>query len=521
MSKKPVLYFNLLVVLALLLSACAGAATQAPPKAEEPTSAPAEGEPTQAPEPAEEELEPVKLSWILDGATPTDADAMMEYLNNLPQLKAINTTVEITWIDWGAYNEKTQLMFAGGEECDLIFTSNWANDYISGVRNGNYVALDDLLPKYAPKLWEDVSEVAWNMSRVEGMIYAIPNQQLWYGARGVLVRKDIAEKYGLDINAIDSYDDITPFLAKIKEGEPQLGDRIVHGLGPTGGGNLGYDAASGYGFIKQGDTTRKVVNPPETPEYREAVEMVYGWSQAGYLPKEIVEYSDADEARKAGFYPFKLHVAKPGVDAEEKAMNGYDWLYKSLEKPVLNYIIPTMTGICATSKNPERALMLFELFWFDEQVYNTLAKGLEGKHWEWVDQAKKVIGFPEGVDSTNSGYNINTDWMFGNQFIAYYLDPNQVGAWEETKKINGEADFPMPGPFVFDSTPVQAELTALQTVDTEFSQSLEYGLVDPDDPEKGIDAWVAAQKAAGLEKVLAEVQKQLDAFVAANPEMFK
>jgi hypothetical protein len=35
-----------------------------------------------------------------------------------------------------------------------------------------------------------------------------------------------------------------------------------------------------------------------------------------------------------------------------------------------------------------------------------------------------------------------------------------------------------------------------------------------------VNAWLQAQKDAGLDKVMAELQKQLDAFVAANPDIF-
>lgn len=198
-----------------------------------------------------------------------------------------------------------------------------------------------------------------------------------------------------------------------------------------------------------------------------------------------------------------------------------DWIGEPFEKPVLGYIIPTMTGVCSTSENPERALMFFELMYTDEVVYNTVAKGLEGKHWVWVDQSKKVIGFPEGVDTSTSGYNINTDWMVGNNFLAYYLNPEQVGAWEETNEINKKAVMPMPGPFIFDPTPVQAEMAALVTVDEQYGDLLLGGLVDLDDPEKGLAAWIKAQKKAGLDKIIAEEQKQLDAFIAANPDIFK
>ncbi len=48
------------------------------------------------------------------------------------------------------------------------------------------------------------------------------------------------------------------------------------------------------------------------------------------------------------------------------------------------------------------------------------------------------------MTAETSGYNPNTDWMFGNQFNAYYRDAAQVGAWEATKEMNDTA-YPVRG----------------------------------------------------------------------------
>lgn len=518
MSKKMsrfYILFSLLLVASMILGACksaapAATATQAPTQA--------------AVEPTATSLPPVEITWILDAAgEPKDLAAVEAALNELPQVKALNVTVKLIFYDWGSYDQKTQLMFTGGETCDLIFTSSWANNYVNGAINGNYIVLDDLLPKYAPKTWSIVSKVAWTMSKVSGKIYAIPNQQLWYNAWGFQIRKDVATAYNVNLDQINSYEDLTPLMAKILADHPEWKYQLVQGGGPFTYGTMGYDGIpGGSGAIKQGDTTRKIINLNAEQIMRDRITLSRQWEQAGYAPQEVVDYATADAARKNGFYPIKLHVEKPGVSAEDKMIYGVgDWVAKPLEKPVLGYILPTMTGVCNTSKNPERALMFFDLMYSDEQVYNLVANGIEGKHWVWVDQAKKVIGFPAGLDPQNSGWNINVDWMLGNVFISYYKNPDQVGAWDETAKVNSEAVLPMTGPFVLDPTPVQAELAAMVTVDKQYGESLQAGLVDPDDPQKGIAAWIKAENDAGMVKIIAEEQKQLDAFVAANPDIFK
>ena len=537
MSRKLIWsLISCLLVVIMMLTACTPAANPTaaaePTKAEdalaatkpaEPTKASDAPEATKAPEPVMEALDPVELIWFLDGAgEPKDAAMVLEALNNLPQVKALNVKVNIVWYDWGSYDQKTQLMFTSGEPCDLIFTSNWANNYVNGAINGNYVALDDLLPKYAPKTWAEVSPVAWTMSKVNGAIYAIPNQQIWYNAWGWALRKDMADKYGITLDSVAKYEDMTPIMEKILADFPEMKYQIVQGGGPFVTGTMGYDAIpGGFGAIKQGDTTRKIVNMSEESILRERIELSREWVQKGYAPQEVVDYATADAARKNGFFPISLHVEKPGFEAESKMMNGYDWIGEPIEQPVLGYVLPTMTGVCTTSKNPERALMFFDLMYSDSEVFNMVAKGIEGQHWTWVDEEKKVIGFPKGLDAQTSGYNINTDWMIGNNFLAYYLNPDQVGAWEKTNEINKVAVLPMSGPFVFDPTPVQAEIAALTTVDKQYGEVLQAGLIDLDDAEKGIAAWVKAQKEAGIDKIIAEEQKQLDAFVAANPDIFK
>jgi putative aldouronate transport system substrate-binding protein len=511
MNRKFWSLISCLLVVFLVLSACAPAAPSAG------------GDSAQGAQPVATELPPVTISWILDGnGEPAEAALVMERLNNLPQVKALNVNVNLIWYDWGSFDQKTQLMFTSGEECDLIFTSNWANNYINGAVNGNYVALDKLLPVYAPNIWAEVSPVAWTMSKVQGKIYAIPNQQIWYNAWGWQMRKDIADEYGVTLDTINTYDDLTPIMEKILADYPELKYQIIQGSGIFIPGTMGYDQIQGTEFwIKQGDTTRKVVNPKETAEYRKSIELWRSWVQAGFASQEVLDYSAADAARKNGFFPIKLHVEKPGFAAEDKQIYGSDWVGKPLEKPVLGYILPTMTGVCSSSKNPERALMFFDLMYSDAEVFNTVAKGIEGKHWAWVDKDKKVIGFPEGLDPSTSPYNINTDWMIGNNFLAYYLNPDQVGAWEETAKVNKQAVLPMMGPFVFDPTPIQAELAALSTVDQQFGQPLQAGLVDPNDPQKGLAAWLKAQQSAGIEKVQTEIQRQLNEFIEANSDIFK
>lgn len=153
----------------------------------------------------------------------------------------------------------------------------------------------------------------------------------------------------------------------------------------------------------------------------------------------------------------------------------------------------------------------FEAINTDKALYNILCYGVEDKHWVWVDKDKEVIGLPEGVTAENNPYNPNSDWAFGNQFNAYYTDPTKIGAWEACRKINNEAT---PSPiigFVFDKEPVKTELAQISAVTAEYSL-MNNGFINVNEV---LSEYIERVKGAGADKVLEEINKQLDEWRAS------
>ena len=69
-----------------------------------------------------------------------------------------------------------------------------------------------------------------------------------------------------------------------------------------------------------------------------------------------------------------------------------------------------------------------------------------------------------------------------------------------------------------DKSAVSNEITAVSAVNSEYLNytMLYSGALTPADADKMIDEFVTKQKANGSEKILAEFQKQLDAWNEAN-----
>ena len=67
--------------------------------------------------------------------------------------------------------------------------------------------------------------------------------------------------------------------------------------------------------------------------------------------------------------------------------------------------------------------------------------------------------------------------------------------------------------FNFDSTPVYDQYTAVAAVVAEYRDALRYGLVDVDEY---LPKFQEELKAAGIDEVIAEEQRQYDEFLAQN-----
>jgi putative aldouronate transport system substrate-binding protein len=492
-----------LLVLALLASCAA------------PGAAPVE----QAESAAQPAADLVSVTYTYPGGVPQDLQAVQDALNKIFNEKiGVNLTLEV--IDWGSYNDKMQLRLAAGEECDIIFTAPWINSYTNNVANGALMALDDLLIEEAPGLWASMPPTTWDAARIKGTIYGVINQQIFPKPWGVHVRKDLLEKYNFSLDTVTKWEDMEPFLEAVKNEEG-----ITPIISAAPGDSMwrttyyGYDPLDdGIGFIgvRADDETLTVVNLLETPEFREAANLTKKWVDAGYFSSNPPSDDEVRANFRAGLYAMGYHVEKPGNDVESRTAYGWDFVSKNLTDPLIldtAGVTATMNGICATSKQPQAAMRVLELFNTDTEVYNLLARGIEGVHWVWEDEAQRIIRYPEGVTAETSTYDPNTDWMFGNQFNAYYRSADQVGAWEATKQMNDTAFPSVALGFVVDREPIKTEIAQVSAILDELGEPIGNGFVAYDEAAPDL---IAKLNDAGAQTIIAEVQRQLNDWAASK-----
>lgn len=462
-----------------------------------------------------------RLVYIYPGSPQPDLErvqqAMSEYM-----AERIGATIELRPLDWGVYNDQISLINASGEPYDIAFTAPWINNYYTNVTQEYFIPLDDLLQEYAPNYWASMTPETWDAARIDGQIYGAINQQIFVKPFGPYIRTDVLDAVGLteEFAALTSYEDLESILVAVQEyvDQDETLTQVTYNLAPLlVAENWGYDPIVADLVVDTTDPEAKVIIFSQTEEYRTAASIIRRWYEAGYAPADPAVWDEMDAAWTAGLYAVRVSdIVKPGGNAEVEARWGWPVTSTAIAEPVLTTagVIATLNGVSYTSEHPELAVGFLELLNSDPVFYNMLSKGLEGVHWEWADEEALLIQPANGAASfADTGYNPNTDWMFGNVFNAYYTDPTQVGAWPETAELNRQA---RPSPilgFTFDGSAVETELASVTAVIQEFGDPLGSGLVDVDE---GLERLQAALIDAGIERIQAEAQRQVDEWLASK-----
>ena len=161
-----------------------------------------------------------------------------------------------------------------------------------------------------------------------------------------------------------------------------------------------------------------------------------------------------------------------------------------------------------TTASPEASMVLLNELYTNPALSDLIIYGIEGKHYEITED-----GFLDANAGTSPDTYSTLNWLYPNQFASTVLVGNTADLWDRTRKFNEEAIKSPAMGFAFDSTTITTELTAVTNVYEEYQKSLEYGFVDP---EVGIPEMLEKMNNAGLAKIIAEKQAQLDAWAAAK-----
>lgn len=509
--KRTIALMLAVLMLVGLFTGCGKQEASAPEQ--ESSSSQETGKPAETPaEPEKEEEEIVTLKLVTRVGSFPDQDMVQEEINKILREK-IGVEIELGFIGLGEYDQNVKTMMAGGDDIDIVFTSNFANDYYSAVAQGAFMPLDDLLAEYAPQSYANIPEKFWDAVRVDGKIYGFINYQIIASQTGLMYRKDLVDEFGFDVDAVKKIEDVEPYLAAAKAKDPSI---IPMEMSKTGiftylETYYGFDQiGNDYmpGAVRFGGDSLTVENIFASEEFAEYCALMRDWYQKGYFIADAATFTSVADQRKTGRIAAAINPIKPGVEAEITVNYANDMGVVALTEPFATTTgcTNTMNAIMATCEHPEKAMQFLELLNTDVELNNLLNFGIEGVHYNKISD-NQIELIPD------SGYCPNRAWTFGTAFLSYYLPGQATDIWDLTKKMNEESVAAPTLGFTFDPANVQSEIAQCASVYEEFGPSLITGTVDP---EEILPQFLAKLETAGASKIIAEEQAQIDAWLAAK-----
>lgn len=485
---------------------------------------------------------PTKLTFYIPNTPTSEEDRIMTKANAIIEEK-INANLEIIKVATG-YGDKINLMNNTGDSYDLAFVSNWAgDDFWGNVSKNMYADLTDLLPELAPNTWARTPAGLWEGVKFNGKIYASVNYQQWGVAarKGYQLRKDLADDVGFDWKALKGKKAneclvmLGGFMESVLKKKPGMIGWETHANVGSAFEPLYYDMEYvgdqwSPGWVKFDEPT-KVIDQYATPEFAEYCNIMRDYYKKGLVRKDGATLLDPNPDRQAAKIIAGIGYGWPdSIQCEELGIVNANMAAMSMSTPdaapavnvaITRTVIPAgaastaAVAISAKSPNINKAVEMIELLNSDDALFMLITQGEEGIDHDWKEDGSAFI--------VEGKYNFNyAEYTFGQSYSPTFtralMPKGDLG--EQQKKsmsVVFDADktaepSPMSG-FVFNTEPVKTQLASTAAIFAEMIPALNNGAMDP---AKYLPDFLARMDTAGSKDIIAEKQKQIDAWIAAK-----
>lgn len=434
-----------------------------------------------------------------------------------------NTTLEVEFLSWSDYQTKYPLVLAGGEKVDLMYTASWCYLY-SEAAKGSFFELDDeFIKTNMPMTYANQKAESWGQTTISGNCVGVPCNMMVPNYKYVGIRQDLADKHG--IPALSSWDDFMNFCLTIAEKEtPESGIFAMNAASDTielwrtyyeGYNMMGVyndDFLTIYpedGTLPEAESILYAVTTEQFRAYAHDMKKLANagaWSQSALSNtisncEAFANLTGASCVWNGTIFNY-MHQAEAN---EGITTNAYD-LSPSAHVFAEEYNNSVM-AVAANSENPERAAMVMDLIGYDYELNLLGLLGLENVNWE--DRGNGYYF----SDPTQESYPANTNamgwWMKKDYKISLYAD-RRMEEFDnnfKTRMVSNPCTT-----FVFNETPVKAEMAAVSSVKNEYFGQLTLGLTD--DVDATIQKMTDQLMASGLQTIYDEFYRQYNEWKA-------
>ncbi|MBE9914749.1 ABC transporter substrate-binding protein [Paenibacillus donghaensis] len=442
-----------------------------------------------------------------------ETDRMSEFLKNefAEKMAAdLGLKVEVVFVPWAQYWEQKDIMLAANEPIDLYWDG--LPDLSTIVNKKQAMALDDLIEKYGQDMLKVLPKEQLQGATIDGKVYGIPSAYAPSSAmyQLVAVRQDILEAVGM--TDIKTADDLKEFATKAKAKFPEMkgpADIIFKPLTRYFGDEQ-YNWIASEDLVVFGEDSKKAYSYYESEAFQKVAKFNREMYKAGLYTEDLtIKYNERDSRMQTGLYLWvEGSVGKEMEIINALKANAPNAKVKTYllaeDKP--RYITATggeVLGIPVNAPNPEGAMKFINWIYKSKENYLFALYGVEGKDYEIVD----------GRINKLTPNEFFYEWMFRNQNYQMFGPDVSQESIDKYKSWDDKAIRSASLGFRFNNEKVKSIETALKEVTGKDLAAIRSGFVDF---ETGYPKAIEKLKKAGIDEYVAEVQRQLDEFLAGK-----
>ncbi len=459
----------------------------------------------------------VTVVYAVPGDEPRDLAGGVAAVNEKLKADGAGVQLEFRYFPWDAWDQKINIMLSTGEKFDAFQVMN---DRVSLSNYASRGALADITPymeEYGQNILAVCPEIMMKSGQVGGKQYAVP--AYWVESAldpELTLRKDLLNKYGLE--EPKNFAELTAAFETVMEKWegaqkpyiPIIGSNSARfGLASMEYDEWPYVIYDKVFYVGQDGVVRNFF---ETDIFKRDCANARLWYEKGLISPDVLTTTSDQLNNQLSSGDWFVHAGTIGDITMVK--NNYpdvtvdDFINVNFapEKPRIRpYGTRNMNAVPLSSEHPEAVVKLFNWVYASQENYDLFMYGREGIDYNKLDNN----GIDRIVDPVtgNSGYYFS-DWMAGN--IKYLrLSVTAPKATNDALfTVNDSAVEGAAAMFTFDPSSVQTKFTDVQTQIQAVIAPIATGVLPY---EENIDNALAMLKTAGVDDLIAEFQRQLDA----------
>ncbi len=454
--------------------------------------------------------------------------AVQDAINAYLQPK-IGAKLEFVLVSWGDWDAKALTALQAGERIDLFFTADWKG-YARSVGQGLFTPLNvdegeygNLLENYGQAILSSLNPAFLTGTQVGGVNYAMPTNKELCVPQGYIYNVEAAQEVGMDPAAIKGVADLEPYLHKYKELHPEQYPYLTDKRWSESPWCESFVSGLNFNLLsmplspnENGVWDETVQSVWESAADKTYAEIIYRYAQAGYLDPDtaLTQYDPLTAFNAGKFLTYTAPLKGEGIKAQEmKNASGNPNLNlgEIYTQPKIITTLHTggsMIAIPTTSQRADLAMQLINLMHSDSELLDLMLYGVKDSMWRFADDGRVEL-----LDSSWYGAHGGA-WTMGNTVIQHVTvdeDPEKNRRLREYSE--GAAEHPSLG-FRYACPPeMEARMAALNNAADSMNNALTAGAVDP---AAALPQYISSLKAAGLDELRADVQRQYDEWKAAK-----